>query len=92
MKKPKHPGVYFRDHYIPEGMSIGEVAKHLCVSRKHVSAFVNETLPCKLDMAKRIAIATDTSVSEWLHRQAMLDEWEFSHNDLGDYSKVKPLY
>ena len=88
-RKPTHPGKVFRlDVLEPAGISVTRAAEILGVSRKHLSEFVNEKKPCTRDLAKRIAIATKTSVASWLNMQTALDVWEAENDDSGDYQSV----
>ncbi len=91
-RKPSHPGAVFKiDVLEPLGLNITEAAKAMAVSRKHLSAFVNERIPCSKDLAKRLALSTNTSVASWLTMQTELDVWEAEHNPSDDYSEVKSL-
>lgn len=91
-RKPSHPGKVFKlDVLDPLGLSLTQAAKALGVSRKHLSAFVNERTACSKDLAQRLAKATDTSVASWLNMQTALDVWEAEHTNSAEYSKIKPL-
>lgn len=92
IRKPSHPGrVFLRDVMEPLGLQVTETAKKLNVSHKHLSAFVNEKNRCSLDMAQRLAIATNTSVVSWLNLQTELDTWDANHNLDPKYTKVREL-
>lgn len=79
--KPAHPGPVFKDAVLePLGLSISDAADHLGISRKHLSKFINEHVPCSKDMAQRISAATNTSVGSWLRMQTALDIWEAEHS------------
>ncbi len=91
-RKPTHPGLLFKmDVLEPSGMTIGDAASVLSVSRKHLSAFVNGRVACSRDLAKRLAIATDTSVGSWLNMQTALDVWEAEHDSGEQYQSVGRL-
>lgn len=91
-RKPTHPGFLFRhDVLAPLDLSLTETAYKLGISRKHLSGFVNGRTRCNLDMAQRLAIATDTSVASWLNMQTALDIWELENNPDPQYSNVEYL-
>lgn len=91
-RKPVHPGKLFKLDVMDElGLSITETARRLGISRKHLSAFVNEKVPCSADMAQRIARATGTSMQSWLNMQAALDVWEAEQNPSKDIVKIEPF-
>lgn len=91
-RKPTHPGRVFKLDVLDElGMTVSDAAKLLGVSRKHLSAFVNERVSCSRDMAKRLAIATDTSVASWLNMQTALDVWEAEHDNSQQYQSVSRI-
>jgi addiction module HigA family antidote len=70
------------------GMTVTSTAKHLGVSRKHLSAFVNGHVPCSSDMAQRIAVATGTSMQGWLNMQTAYDVWEAEHHPREEITKI----
>ena len=91
-RKPTHPGIVFKlDVLDAIGMTVSDAAKAMKVSRKHLSAFVNERIPCSRDLAKRLAIATETSVASWLNMQTALDVWEAERDTDEVYSAVSRL-
>lgn len=91
-RKPTHPGYMFRHDVIePLGLSLTETAQKLGVSRKHLSGFVNGRTRCNLDMAQRLAIATNTSIASWLNMQTALDIWDAENNPDPQYSDVEDL-
>lgn len=89
-RKPIHPGKVFKlDVLEPLKLTITDAAKALGVSRKHLSGFVNERVPCNKDLAMRIAKATQTSVASWLNMQTNLDVWESERADSKLLAEVK---
>tara|TARA_R110001583_G_scaffold57852_2_gene172831 strand:- start:9 stop:308 length:300 start_codon:yes stop_codon:yes gene_type:complete len=74
--KPSHPGLVFKRQVL-EGyeLTITEAANRLGVSRKHLSNFSNGNVSCSLDLAQRIAAATDSGVAVWINLQANYDTW-----------------
>lgn len=91
-RKPTHPGKLFKQD-VPDacGMTISDAAIVLGVSRKHLCSFINERISCSRDLAKRLAIATDTSVASWLNMQTALDVWEADHDHREEYQSVGRL-
>ena len=73
MHNPAHPGKVLRE-YLPEELSIGEVAKRLGVTRQALSAVLNGRAPSAA-MALRLEGALGTSAEMWLGMQANHDLW-----------------
>ena len=72
-RKPNHPGaVLLEDIIKPLNLTITEAAKKLGVSQKALSEILNEKAPLTLDLALRIAKATDTSPESWIAMQQKL--------------------
>jgi antitoxin HigA-1 len=79
MHSPAHPGEILRELYLaPLGIAITAAAKALGVTRKHVSAIVNERTPVTPDMALRLAVAFTTDPELWVNLQAQYDLWAVS--------------
>ena len=74
MHNPVHPGEVLRE-YLPEGLSIGEVAKRLGVTRQALSAVLNGRAGVSAAMALRLEGALGTSAAMWLGMQANHDLW-----------------
>ncbi len=77
MFNPPHPGELLRE-YLPEGMTIEEVARRLGVSRVQLSRVLNGRSAVSADMAIRIGLLTRTSAESWLSGQAKFDLWQAS--------------
>ncbi len=79
--RPSHPGEVFKeDVLIPLGISVTKAAELLGVSRKTLSAFINQKCSLSPELATRIAVATNTSVESWLGMQYALTLWETNRN------------
>jgi len=92
IRKPTHPGYMFQHDVLESlGLSLTETAQKLGVSRKHLSGFVNGHTRCNLDMAQRLAIATNTSIASWINMQSALDIWEAENNPDPQYLDVEHL-
>jgi len=91
-RKPVHPGRTFKlDVLEPLELTVTDAANALGVSRKHLSGFVNERVPCNKDLAMRIAKATRTSIASWLNMQTNLDVWESERIENKEVAKIKPF-
>jgi len=74
MHNPAHPGEVLRE-YLPEGLSIGDVAKRLGVTRQALSAVLNGRAGVSAAMALRLEGALGTSAEMWLGMQVSHDLW-----------------
>jgi addiction module HigA family antidote len=75
MHNPPHPGETLRE-FLPDGMTIEEVAGRLGVSRVHLSRILNARSPISADMAIRIGLLTHTTPESWLAGQVKWDLWQ----------------
>jgi addiction module HigA family antidote len=75
MHNPAHPGEVLRE-YLPEGMTVGEAAKRLGVTRVALSMLLNGRSGVSPEMALRLSQALRTSAEMWLHMQSAYDLWE----------------
>lgn len=90
MHNPPHPGEVIRELCLePLGLSVTDAAKGLGVSRKTLSAILNQRAGISPEMAVRLSIAFDTTAESWLNQQTQYDLWnaEQHRKDL----KVKRL-
>jgi addiction module HigA family antidote len=77
MYNPPHPGEVLRE-FLPDGMTIEEVARRLGVSRVQLSRVLNARSAISADMAIRIGLLTGTTAESWLAGQAKWDLWQAS--------------
>ena len=77
MYNPPHPGEVLRE-FMPEGMTIEEVARRLGVSRVQLSRVLNGRSAISADMAIRIGLLTNTTAESWLAGQTKWDLWQAS--------------
>lgn len=90
-RKPTHPGAIVRlDYMEPLSLSVTALAERLGVSRKHLSAIVNERAGVTPDMALRLSRAFGTSPGLWLNMQQAVELWEAQHTS-GDWEKVEAV-
>ena len=72
MYNPPHPGEVLRE-FLPDGMTIEEVARRLGVSRVQLSRILNGRSAISADMAIRIGLLTNTTPESWLAGQTKWD-------------------
>lgn len=91
MHDPPHPGEILREDYLePLGLSVTRAAKALGVTRKTLSALLNERAGVSPAMAHRLAKALDTSPELWINLQAQWELWRARELDLGDVQRLVP--
>lgn len=77
MHNPPHPGKVLRQLCLePLGITITQMAEALDVSRKTLSAILNERAGISPEMAVRLSIAFGTSSESWLNQQVQYDLWQ----------------
>lgn len=77
MPDPPHPGEILRTLCVePLGLTVTETAQALGVSRKTLSAILNQRAGISPEMAVRLSIAFDTSAESWLAQQLQYDLWK----------------
>ena len=74
MHDPAHPGEVLRE-YLPEGLSIGKIAKRLGITRQALSAVLNGRAGVSAGMALCLEGALGTSAEMWLGMRANHDLW-----------------
>jgi len=77
MYNPPHPGEVLRE-FLPEAMTIEEVARRLGVSRVQLSRILNGRSAISSDMAIRIGLLTETTPESWLAGQTKWNLWRAS--------------
>jgi addiction module HigA family antidote len=77
MFNPPHPGEVLRE-FLPENMTIDEVARRFGVSRVQLSRVLNGRSGVSADMAIRIGLVTHTTPESWMSAQAKWDLWQAS--------------
>jgi antitoxin HigA-1 len=75
MHNPPHPGNVLRE-YLPEAMTMTEVAARLGVTRQALSAVINGRAGISPEMAVRLSKALGTSPDLWLGLQMQYDLWQ----------------
>ena len=88
---PNHPGrILFKDYIGPLNLSISGLAKCLGVSRKAISAIVNERKSITPEMALRLSKAFDTTPELWLNLQKNYDLWHAA-NRSDDWKRIEKI-
>jgi addiction module HigA family antidote len=76
MHNPPYPGEILRELCIePLGLSVTRAAEALGVSRKTLSAILNQRAGISPEMAIRLSKAFGTSAESWLNQQVQFDLW-----------------
>ena len=77
MFNPAHPGEVLKEAYLdPLKMSVTEFARRIGISRKCASDYVNKHAGTSVEMAHRLAKATDTTAESWLMMQVQYSLWQ----------------
>ena len=89
-RRPTHPGEILREDVLPAaGLTQGELARVLGVSRRTVSEILHERRTVTPDMAHRLARAFGTSAKMWLGLQQDVDLWDTLHERRAEYERIK---
>lgn len=76
-RRPTPPGTILLSLYLkPRGITQKALADAIGLSRKHVSAIVNDRGRVEPDMAVRLGKTLETSPDVWLNLQHAVDVWE----------------
>ena len=91
-RRPTHPGAILREDILPEaGITQGQLAQMLGVSRRTVSEILHEHRPVTTDMAHRLARVFKTTPAFWLRLQEAVDIWDTFEANRNEYNQIKPL-
>lgn len=74
LHNPPHPGEVLRE-YLPEALTLIEVANGLGVTRQVLSAVLNGRAGVSAEMAVRLSKALGTTADLWLGLQMQYDLW-----------------
>ena len=89
-RKPTHPGATLREDVLSElGITQGEFADRLGVSRCTVSEVLHERRPITPDMAIRLGKLLGNGAGLWLRMQQAVDVWTLEQR--GDYTHIQQL-
>jgi addiction module HigA family antidote len=91
-RRPTHPGEILREDVLPEtGLTQGEFARLIGVSRRTVNEILQEKRPVTVDTAHRLARVLNTSPDVWLGLQQDVDLWDALEANRDVYQLIKPL-
>jgi addiction module HigA family antidote len=77
MHNPPHPGEILKEDVLPElGLTVGEFAAHLCVSRPHLSKLLNQHVGITAEMDLKISEALAQPPGLWIRLQVAYDLWQ----------------
>lgn len=77
MHNPPHPGEILKEDILPElGLTVGELAVHLGVSRPHLSKILNGHVGISAEMDLKLSDAFAQPPGTWLGMQAAYDLWQ----------------
>lgn len=80
-RKPTHPGAVLREDVLPAlGMTQGQFARALGVSRLSVNELLREKRALSAEMAARLGKALGTTAESWLTMQSTVDLWEVAQH------------
>lgn len=92
MFNPAHPGEVLKEAYLdPLEMTVTEFARRIGISRKCASEFVNKRAGVSVEMAYRLAKATDTTAESWLLMQVQYALWEAKRAKVPELIQVERL-
>lgn len=74
MHNPAHPGEVLRE-YLPDNISVTDIAKRLGVTRQALSALLNQRAGLSADMALRLEAALGIDAGFWMRIQAAHELW-----------------
>ena len=90
-RRPTHQGAVLREDILPAlGLTQGQFAEHMGVSRLTVSELVHEKRGLSAEIAVRLAMVLRTTPETWMRMQQAVDLWE-ARQDAGKFEKVQPL-
>src|SRR5437867_892476 len=91
-RRPTHPGELLREDVLPAlGMSQGEFAAWIGVSRRTVNEVLQGRRPISIDLAHRLARALKTSPDVWLGMQQAVDVWDALKANEKKYRAIKSI-
>jgi antitoxin HigA-1 len=90
MFNPPHPGEILKEDVLPEiGMTVGNFAAHLGISRPHLSKVLNGRANITAEMDLKLSEAFGQPPGLWLRMQSAYDLWQAGQQPR---QHVEPLY
>ena len=91
MHNPPHPGEILRTDYLePLDLSVTAAPRALGVTRKTLSAVLNERAGISPAMAHRLAKALATTPEFWVNLQVQYDLWQARETELDQVQRLVP--
>lgn len=92
IRRPAHPGRILKNLYLgPLNITNTDFAKRIGVSRKTISAIVNERKSVTPEMALRFSKAfSNSSPESWLNLQKSFDLWKAARES-SDWKQIEPF-
>ena len=91
-RKPTHPGELVREDLLTEtGITQGQLARLMGVSRRTVSEIIHERRKITPDIAFRLARVFNSTPEMWLNMQQSVDLWEANRDHGREYEKIQPV-
>lgn len=91
-RKPTHPGELVREDLLPEtGITQGQLAKIMGVSRRTISEIIHERRKITPDIAFRLARVFNSTPEMWLNMQQSVDLWEADRDHGREYERIRPI-
>jgi len=91
-RPPTSPGEFLAEDILREyGLTQGELAAALGVSRRSINQIVNNRRSITADMALRLSRFTGTTAQFWLNVQTAWDLWHARQSAQAELDKIKPL-
>lgn len=89
MHNPPHPGTILKDALEGAGMTVGEFAAHLGVSRNTLSRILNEHAAVTPEMSIKLAEAfSQPTLDIWFKLQNKYDFWQAKQ---AKRTKIRPI-
>ena len=89
-RRPTHPGEILREDVLPAlGITQGDFAERLGVSRLTVSELLHERRALSADMAVRLERLLGTTAESWLNMQQAVDLWVLEQD--AKYRRIRRL-
>jgi addiction module HigA family antidote len=77
MHNPPHPGEILKEDVMPElGLTVGQFADHLGISRPHLSKVLNGRAGITAEMDLKLSEALGQPAGLWIRMQATYDLWQ----------------
>lgn len=90
--RPTAPGALLREDVLPElGLTQGEIAARLGLSRRTLNEVLNERRPVSADFAHRVGRLLGNGAGLWLRMQMNCDLWDAHQLDVSHHVSIAPL-